>query len=92
MNLIQTDASINSGNSGGPLINAYGQVIGITSAKVSSSVGEGLGFAIPIDEALPIVEDLMKTVTLQADLALEFQVQTSQAHIHHTMVSHRASL
>ena len=54
------DASINSGNSGGPLINAYGQVIGITSAKVSSSVGEGLGFAIPIDEALPIVEDLMK--------------------------------
>lgn len=60
MNLIQTDASINSGNSGGPLINAYGQVIGITSAKVSSSVGEGLGFAIPIDEALPIVEDLMK--------------------------------
>ena len=60
MNLIQTDASINSGNSGGPLINAYGQVIGITSAKVSSSVGEGLGFAIPIDEGLPIIEDLMK--------------------------------
>lgn len=60
MNLIQTDASINSGNSGGPLINAYGQVIGITSAKVSSSVGEGLGFAIPIDEALPIIDDLMK--------------------------------
>lgn len=60
MNLIQTDASINSGNSGGPLINAYGQVIGITSAKVASSYGEGLGFAIPIDEAIPIVEDLMK--------------------------------
>ena len=60
MNLIQTDASINSGNSGGPLINAYGQVIGITSEKVSSTYGEGLGFAIPIDEALPIIEDLMK--------------------------------
>ena len=60
MNLIQTDASVNSGNSGGPLINAYGQVIGITSAKVSSSVGEGLGFAIPIDEALPIINDLME--------------------------------
>lgn len=60
MNLIQTDASINSGNSGGPLINAYGQVIGITSAKVASGYGEGLGFAIPIDEALPIIQDLMK--------------------------------
>ena len=59
MNLIQTDASINSGNSGGPLINAYGQVIGITSAKVASTYGEGLGFAIPIDEALPIVKDLI---------------------------------
>jgi serine protease Do len=60
MNLIQTDASINSGNSGGPLINAYGQVIGITSAKVSSTYGEGLGFAIPIDEAKTIVEDLLQ--------------------------------
>lgn len=60
MNLIQTDASINSGNSGGPLINAYGQVIGITSAKINSTYGEGLGFAIPVDQALPIVEDLME--------------------------------
>lgn len=60
MTLIQTDASINSGNSGGPLINSYGQVIGITSAKVSTSYGEGLGFAIPIDEALPIISDLIE--------------------------------
>lgn len=60
MNLIQTDASINSGNSGGPLINAYGQVIGITSAKINSQYGEGLGFAIPIDEATPIIDDLIK--------------------------------
>ncbi len=60
MNLIQTDASINSGNSGGPLINAYGQVIGITSAKIASTYGEGLGFAIPIDEAIPVVNDLME--------------------------------
>lgn len=60
MNLIQTDASINSGNSGGALVNAYGQVIGITSAKVNSTYGEGLGFAIPIDNATPIINDLMK--------------------------------
>lgn len=60
MTLIQTDASINSGNSGGPLINSYGQVIGITSAKVSTIYGEGLGFAIPIDEALPIIKDLIE--------------------------------
>ena len=44
----------------GLLINAYGQIIGITSAKVNSAYGEGLGFAIPIDEALPIVDDLME--------------------------------
>lgn len=60
MNMIQTDASINSGNSGGPLINAYGQVIGITSAKVSSTYGEGLGFAIPISEAKVIINDLIE--------------------------------
>ncbi len=60
MTLIQTDASVNSGNSGGPMVNAYGQVIGIISAKVSSSYGEGLGFAIPIDDALPIIEDLIQ--------------------------------
>lgn len=60
LNLIQTDASVNHGNSGGPLINAYGQVVGITSVKIESTYGEGLGFAIPIDDAMPIVEDLMK--------------------------------
>ena len=60
MKVLQTDASINFGNSGGPLINAYGQVIGITSAKVASNSADGLGFAIPIDDALPIIDDLMK--------------------------------
>lgn len=58
-NLLQTDAAINSGNSGGALVNQYGQVIGINSVKISSSGVEGLGFAIPINDAKPIINDLM---------------------------------
>ena len=60
MNLIQTDAAINSGNSGGALINAYGEVIGINSVKVASSGIEGMSFAIPISEASPIISDLLE--------------------------------
>ncbi|MBO4636375.1 MAG: trypsin-like peptidase domain-containing protein [Clostridiales bacterium] len=56
MTLIQTDASINSGNSGGPLINSFGEVIGVTNAKMGSS--EGLGFAIPISEVRNVIETL----------------------------------
>lgn len=60
MTFIQTDAAINSGNSGGALINAYGEVIGINSAKISTEVGEGLGFAIPANTAAPIITDLIE--------------------------------
>ncbi len=60
LSVIQTDAAINEGNSGGALVNAYGQVIGINAVKISSSTVEGMGFAIPISEAKPIIEDLIK--------------------------------
>lgn len=59
MNCIQTNAAISPGNSGGALVNMYGQVIGITSSKYVSSSYEGLGFAITINEVLPIVQDLI---------------------------------
>ncbi len=61
--LIQTDASINSGNSGGPLINSSGEVIAINTAKASSA--EGLGFAIPINTALPIIEEIKTNGTYE---------------------------
>ncbi len=61
--LIQTDAAINPGNSGGALINMKGQVIGINSAKFASSTIEGMGYAIPISTALPILNDLEDRVT-----------------------------
>lgn len=65
MNMIQTDTAINSGNSGGPLFDMYGQVIGITSAKLSGSSSssatiEGLGFAIPINDAIKVAQDLLE--------------------------------
>ena len=60
-NLIQTDAAINSGNSGGALINQYGEVIGINSVKLSTSGVEGMGFAIAISEARPIIDSLMES-------------------------------
>ena len=58
-NLVQTDAAINPGNSGGALVNKYGEVIGINTIKLSSTEVEGIGFAIAISEAKPIIDDLM---------------------------------
>ena len=62
-NMIQIDASVNPGNSGGPLLNLYGEVIGIVSAKYSSyasTTAEGLGFAIPINDVSAVVQDIME--------------------------------
>ena len=67
MKLIQTDAAINPGNSGGALVNAKGELIGINSAKYASEEVEGMGFAIPVDKAIPIIEEIMDRKTLSED-------------------------
>lgn len=59
-NMIQTNAAINPGNSGGALLNANGEVIGINSAKYSDTQVEGFGYAIPMSDAMPIVEQLIE--------------------------------
>ena len=61
--LIQTDAAINPGNSGGALLNMDGEVIGINSAKAGASGVEGMGYAIPVDKAMPILDKLMSLET-----------------------------
>lgn len=61
MTLLQTDAAINPGNSGGALVNAYGEIVGINSMKFSGENVEGIGFAIPINSAKPVISDLMNS-------------------------------
>ena len=81
MTLIQTNAALNSGNSGGPLINCYGQVIGINTMKMSnysstSATVEGLGFAIPITAAKPIIDELIEQGYVSGRPAIGIQAQT----------------
>ncbi len=64
MEVLQTDAAINSGNSGGPLCNSNGEVVGITNMKIASSSIEGMGFAIPIDTAIKTANDLIEGKTI----------------------------
>jgi serine protease Do len=80
MNLLQTDAAINPGNSGGALCNIYGEVIGVVSAKTSALGIEGLGFAIPINDAKPVVEQLIAKgyVSGRAEMGVAFQEVTEQ--------------
>lgn len=65
MKLLQTDAAINPGNSGGALLNAKGEVIGINTVKYIDSTVEGMGYAIPISTAIPIINDLMKQEVIE---------------------------
>lgn len=75
MNYIQTDAAINPGNSGGALINRFGQVIGINSAKISNINYEGIGFAIPINEAKPIIDELKKNGRVTGRVKIGITIQ-----------------
>lgn len=70
MTLLQTDAAVNPGNSGGGLFNTAGALIGIVNAKTSSEGIEGLGFAIPVDEALSVAQELMENGTVKNRAAL----------------------
>lgn len=86
--VIQTDAAINPGNSGGALINSAGELIGINSMKIASHAIEGIGFAIPINEALPIIEQLEGQGTVSRPFigisAIDFSHVPPQ-HIHETL-------
>lgn len=76
-NLIQTDAAINPGNSGGALLNAKGEVIGINSVKYSDTSVEGIGYAIPISDAMIIIEKLISGETVETARAGYLGIQGS---------------
>jgi len=90
-NTIQTDAAINRGNSGGPLVNAEGQVIGINTAIADPSQATNVGFAIPISQAQPIIDDLragkkpaflgVATQTLTKELATELDLKSESGAV-----------
>jgi serine protease Do len=83
MTLMQTNAALNSGNSGGPLVNMYGQVIGINTMKISSEYTsvEGIGFAIPISTAKPIVDELVEKGYVSGRPAFGFTVEVLSAQM-----------
>ncbi len=79
MTLLQTDAAINPGNSGGALINIAGQVIGINSVKFASEAVEGMGYAIPISSAIPMINELMNREVIDESEKGFLGINTSSA-------------
>lgn len=86
MTYIQTDAAINPGNSGGPLVNMYAQVIGINSNKIAATGFEGMGFAIPVSKAQPIINQLIQHgyVTGRCRLGITAQTAGTQSGLFST--------
>lgn len=85
MTYIQTNALINPGNSGGPLVNMYGQVVGINSSKIEETGYEGIGFAIPINSAKPIIDSIIKSgyVTGRVKVGISvYPLSSSQSKIY----------
>ncbi|MBQ3010896.1 MAG: trypsin-like peptidase domain-containing protein [Oscillospiraceae bacterium] len=88
INMFQIDAAVNQGNSGGPVYNSTGEVIGIVTAKYSDEGIEGLGFAIPINDAVTIATDLITTgyVTGKAKLGVDAQTMSARAAMYYNSV------
>ena len=89
MEVLQTDAAINPGNSGGALINIAGQVIGINSMKIAQEAVEGIGLSIPINSAIPIIEDLEKFGEVKRPtmgITLRNLTEISSYHQHQTLL------
>ena len=81
INMFQIDAAVNEGNSGGPAYNEQGQVIGIVSAKAASSGVEGLGFAIPVNDAVSIANELIENGVVTNKVELGVSTQTIPANV-----------
>ena len=88
INMFQTNAAINEGNSGGPVYNMRGEVVGIASAKYASSSIEGLGFCIPIDDVIGMIRDIINTgyVTGKPVLGVSVQTVTSAMAVRYGIV------
>lgn len=81
MNMFQIDAAVNSGNSGGPVYNSLGEVVGVVTAKYSASGAEGLGFAIPINDAIDIANDLIEQGYVSGKPSLGITVETMPQNV-----------